>query len=132
MPEKTHTKRKKRSSQRDKMHELSIAQNVLEIISEQCIKSGHTKIDSVNLRIGRASGIMPDALFFAFNAIKTDSLAAEALLNIEEVPVTGLCNDCSHSFIVQEEYILNCPVCKGSSFQITSGRELDIIDMEVS
>ena len=132
MPEKTHTKRKKRSSQRVKMHELSFAQNVIEIISVQCTNSGHKKIDSVNLRIGRASGIMPEALIFAFNAIKPDSLARDALLHIEEVPVAGLCNDCSSSFIVQEEYILNCPVCKGSSFQITSGRELDIIDMEVS
>lgn len=114
------------------MHELSIAQNVLDIVSAQCIKSGHTNIDSVNLRIGRASGIMPDALIFAFNAIKPDSIARDAVLNIEEVPVTGLCNDCSSSFIVEVEYILYCPVCKGSSFQITSGRELDIIDMEVS
>lgn len=132
MPEKRHTKRKRRSSQRDKMHELSIAQNVLEIISEQCIKSGHATIDSVNLRIGRASGIMPDALIFAFDAIKPDSIARDALLNIEEVPVTGRCNDCSSSFIVQEEYILCCPICRGSSFRITAGRELDIIDMEVS
>jgi len=114
------------------MHELSIAQNVLDIVSEQCARSGHAKIDSVNLRIGRASGIMPDALIFAFDAIKSDSIAQDAVLNIEEIPVTGLCNDCSHGFIVQEEYILSCPACKGSSFQIRSGRELDIIDMEVS
>lgn len=114
------------------MHELSIAQNVLEIVFEQCSKSGYTKIDSINLRIGRASGIMPDALLFAFTAIKSDSIARDAALNIEVVPVAGLCKDCSAGFIVEEEYILNCPVCKGSSFQITSGRELDIIDMEVS
>jgi Zn finger protein HypA/HybF involved in hydrogenase expression len=53
-------------------------------------------------------------------------------MNIEEIPVSGLCNDCAKSFIVQEEYILYCPLCNGSSFQITAGRELDIIDMEVS
>lgn len=114
------------------MHELSIAQNVLDIVSDQCARSGYARIDSVNLRIGRASGIMPDALIFAFDAIKSDSIARGALLNIEVVPVTGLCSDCSSSFIVEEEYILNCPVCNGSSFQITSGREMDIIDMEVS
>ena len=114
------------------MHELSIAQNVLEIVSEQCIRSGYEKIDSVNLRIGRASGIMPDALIFAFNAIKPESIARDAVMNIEEVPVTGLCNECSSIFVVEEEYILNCPVCKGSSFQIRSGREMDIVDMEVS
>ncbi len=114
------------------MHELSIAQNVLEIVSEQCNKSGYNKIDSINLRIGRASGIMPDALIFAFDVIKHDTIARDALLNIEEVPVTGLCKDCSSRFVVEEEYILNCPVCKGQSFQIISGREMDVIDMEVS
>ena len=114
------------------MHELSIAQNVLDIVSEQCTRSGYTRIDSVNLRIGRASGIMPDALIFAFNAIKSESIAGAAEIHIEEVPVAGQCNDCSSRFVVEEEYILNCPVCKGSSFQIMSGRELDIVDMEVS
>lgn len=114
------------------MHELSIAQNVLEIVTEQCARDGYSKIDSVNLKIGRASGIMPDALIFAFDAIKSDSIANDAVMHIEEVPVTGLCNDCSSSFVVQEEYILNCPVCGSSSFKIMSGREMDIIDMEVS
>ncbi len=114
------------------MHELSIAQNLLDIVSEQCIKSGHKKIDSVNLRIGRASGILPDALIFAFDAIKSDSIAQDAMLNIEEVPVTGSCSECRRSFSVQGEFVLNCPLCMGNSFQITSGRELDIIDMEVS
>ena len=115
------------------MHELSVAQSILDIISEQCGKSGHARIDSVNIRIGRASGVMPDALLFAFDAIKADTaMARDALLQIEEVPVTGLCRDCGSSFIVEEEYILCCPKCKGSSFLITAGREMDIVDMEVS
>jgi len=114
------------------MHELSIAQNLLDIVSEQCLKKGFTEIESVNIRIGKASGIMPDALTFAFNAIKTDTIANKATLNVLEVPVTGVCSNCKLEFIVEEEYILSCPLCESSSFVITSGRELDIIDMEVS
>jgi len=114
------------------MHELSIAQNILEIISEQCTKSGYSRIETVNLRIGRASGIMSDALLFAFDAIKSDSIAQGALLHIEEVPVSGRCSDCRSDFIVKEEYILSCPLCGGSSFSMFAGREMDIIDMEVS
>jgi len=114
------------------MHEVSIALNLIEIITDQCIKSGCSRIESVNLRIGRASGIMPDALVFAFEAIKNESIAAAAVLNIEEVPVTGKCAVCDAVFIVEEEYVLACPVCNGSDFKITAGRELDIIDMEVS
>jgi hydrogenase nickel incorporation protein HypA/HybF len=114
------------------MHELSIAQNLLDIVSAQCLKNGFKVIESVNIKIGKASGIMPDALSFAFDAIKTDTIAHNASLNIAEVPVSAFCKDCNSAFIVEEEYVLFCPSCKGSSFVMTAGRELDIVDMEVS
>ncbi len=114
------------------MHEVSIALSLLDIISQECRKSGSDNVDVVNLRIGKASGIMPDALIFAFDAIKGDSVARNARLTIEEVPVTGHCGECGDRFTVKEEYVLCCPRCGGSSFEIVAGRELDIIDMEVS
>jgi hydrogenase nickel incorporation protein HypA/HybF len=114
------------------MHEVSIALSLLDIVSEECRKSGSGNVDVINLKIGRASGIMPDALIFAFEAIKGDSIAKNARLNIEEVPVTGHCRECGDRFTVEEEYVLCCPRCGGGSFEIVAGRELDIIDMEVS
>ncbi|MHB8882408.1 MAG: hydrogenase maturation nickel metallochaperone HypA [Thermodesulfovibrionales bacterium] len=114
------------------MHEVSIALNLIDIVTGQCKKEGYERIDSVRIRIGRASGIMPDALLFAFDAIKPDSIARNAVLEIEEVPLTGHCNACDRTFIAEEEYVLSCPLCSGSSFVITAGRELDILDMEVS
>lgn len=114
------------------MHEVSIALNLLDIITAQCRKEGYSRIDAVRIKIGRASGIMPDALAFAFGAIKGESIAETALLEIQEVPLTGSCRDCSAVFTTEAEYILECPSCKSASFSITAGRELDIIDMEVS
>lgn len=114
------------------MHEVSIAVNLIEIVSDQCVKNGCSTIAFVNIKIGRASGIMPDALLFAFDAVKEGSIAGNAVLNIEEVPVSGYCSDCNSNFTVEEEYVVSCPVCGGSSFRITAGREMDIIDMEVS
>lgn len=114
------------------MHEASIAASLLEIVSEQCRKSGCSRIETIHLKIGRASGIMTDALIFAFDAMKEGSLAEEAVLQIEEVPVSGHCNGCNSTFTTEQEYILSCPCCGGSSFRMTSGREMDVIDMEVS
>ncbi len=114
------------------MHEVSITTGLLEMLSEQCRRSGYRKIESVNVRIGRASGIMPDALIFAFDAIKTDSVAHDAVLHIEEVAVGGRCGGCGSDFTVEEEYVLQCPCCGGSSFEVTAGREMDVVDMEVS
>ncbi len=113
------------------MHEASIAVNLIEIVSDQCRKGGYNRIESINLKIGRASGIMTDALVFAFDAMKVDSIAKEAVLQIEEVPVAGLCKDCNRTFVSEQEYVLSCPLCGGASFLITSGRELDVVEMEV-
>ncbi len=114
------------------MHEVSIALNLLDIVTEECRKNGGSTVDSINLRIGRASGIMTDALLFAFDAVKTGTAAETARLNVEEVPVSGHCRECGNDFEVAEEYVLSCPGCGGASFEITGGREMDIIDMEVT
>lgn len=132
MPERKLTRRREKSFPKDRMHEVSIALNILEIISDHCIRNGYSKIQEVNIRIGRASGIMPDALIFAFDAVKGDSIAADALLNIEEVPVSGVCRDCNKRFAVDKEYVLCCPLCQGKAFSITGGREMDVVDLEVS
>jgi hydrogenase nickel incorporation protein HypA/HybF len=115
------------------MHEVSIALSLLDIVSGECRKGGYIKVESIRLKIGRASGVMPDALVFAFDVVKGDSAASSsATLSIEEIPVGGHCKECNKTFTVEEEYVINCPLCGGSSFQITDGRELDIVDMEVS
>ena len=114
------------------MHEVSIALSLIDIITAQCRREGYGRIEAVRVRIGRASGIMPDALAFAFDAIKGDSMASGAVMEIEEVSLTGRCRDCGVEFTSDEEYVLACPACGGASFVMTGGRELDIIDMEVS
>jgi len=113
------------------MHEASIALSMLEIAVDNCRKAGYNRIESIRLKIGRASGIMIDALLFAFNAVKADTIAAEASVIIDEVPVSGLCC-CGKDFVTEEKYILCCPECSNTSFNIKTGRELEIIDMEVS
>jgi len=132
MPVKRLTKKRRSGFPKKRMHEVSIALDLIRIVTEQCEKSGYEKIDAVNLKIGRASGIMPDALFFAFEAVKDGTPAAGATLHIEEVPVSGHCKECGGNFIVEEKFILNCPFCSSNEFTVTGGRELDIVDMEVS
>jgi hydrogenase nickel incorporation protein HypA/HybF len=113
------------------MHEASIALSVLEIAVDNCRKAGYNRIESIRLKIGRASGIMIDALLFAFNAVKAGTIAAEASVIIDEIPVSGLCSSCGKDFVTEEKYVLCCPECSSTSFNIKTGRELEIIDMEV-
>lgn len=114
------------------MHEASIILNVLDIAEQHCSKNGFEKIDSIKLKIGKASGVMLDALYFAFKAARIDTPASGAVLDIMEIPVGGHCNACKKGFSVEERYVFACPLCGSGDFVVTNGRELDIVELEVS
>ena len=114
------------------MHEVSIAVSLLDLISTHCERGGYRSVQSVRLRIGRASGVLADALLFAFDVIKADTAARDAVLVIDSVSLGGICGECSSPFEVDEPYVLECPLCGSSSFKIEKGYELEIIEMEVN
>ena len=112
------------------MHELSIALSVLDIVRTAAADSGLASVTVVRLRIGRASGVQPDSLRFAFDCSKEGTVAEAAVLEIEEVPIGGRCDVCDHDFTSREPYVLACPLCGETSFQVTTGDELHVLDLE--
>jgi hydrogenase nickel incorporation protein HypA/HybF len=115
------------------MHEASLALSILDIVQTKCREEGCRSVDSINVRIGKAAGVMPDSLVFAFDAAKDNTVAKNAHLVIESVPVGGVCNDCKKDFSVDDaQYVFACPLCGSASFEITSGREMEIVDMEIN
>jgi hydrogenase nickel incorporation protein HypA/HybF len=114
------------------MHEVTIVQGLLDIVSENCKKGGYKAVESIKVKIGRASGIMPDAFIFAFESMKAGSVAEKATLTIDEVPITGFCDVCDENFTVEDTYVISCPKCGSLSFRLETGRELNIDEMEVT
>lgn len=114
------------------MHEASIALSLLETVSDLCLKEGYNSIERVRLKVGKAAGILPDALHFAFDIAKKDTIAREAQLVVEFIPIGGFCKDCGAEFDSEERYIYCCPACNSPAIKITRGNELQIIDMEVN
>ena len=114
------------------MHEASIALSIINIAEEHCKKAGFSKIQSIGVKIGSASGVLPSALLFAFDVAKDGSRANDASLVIEEVPLGGDCRSCKRGFTAEGPFVLECPLCGGSNFTISTGRELDLTDIEVA
>jgi len=115
------------------MHETALALSILDIVVEKCREAGGRTVDSVRVRIGKAAGVLPDALVFAFDASKATTVAENAQLVIEPVPVGGVCKDCKKEFSVDNvQYIFSCPLCGSKAFEITTGREMEIVDMEIN
>ena len=67
------------------MHELSIAQSIVEIV-QQHLPSGQIQgVKSVKMKVGHQTGIVPDSLEFCFGAIAEGTVVQGARLEIENV-----------------------------------------------
>ena len=112
------------------MHELSIAQSVLGIIEQESAPYKNARVISVKLRIGRLSGIVPDALRFAFEVITKGGIAEGASLIIEEVPIAIKCHECNKVFNSEDPFMI-CPQCEGFDVEMISGREMEVRELEI-
>lgn len=106
-------------------------QSILEVALEKASASAVQHIYSLRLRVGSLTGVVPEALEFAFQALRQDTLAAEAQLEIETVPVTCWCQSCQIEF-QPEDYLHDCPQCRQPTAEIRHGLELELVSMETS
>lgn len=112
------------------MHEMGIAQNILDIAVVAAQKEGASRITRIDLIAGELRGIEPMQLTFCFDIVAKDTLAGGAYLNIETVPVRGHCNDCQADFQI-EDYVYVCPKCGSAKIEVTGGTELRLKDIEI-
>ena len=113
------------------MHELAIAQSIIDAVEEKAATCNATRIKSVRLRIGEASGIIPDSLTFSFEMLASfDPVLDGARLLIDEVPHRARCRYCNNVFEVAH-FITQCPACQTWDTEVVSGDELQILEMEI-
>ncbi len=67
------------------MHELSIAQNIVDIVQQHLPETRGGEVQSVKVRVGRLSGVIPESLEFCFSVIVGDTVLRGAELAIELV-----------------------------------------------
>lgn len=113
------------------MHEMSITVNVINIVTEQMEKNNASRLNTLRVRVGQLTSVEPDALRFCFEACIKDTPLEGAVLEIEEVSLMGRCGSCKRNFRMEDYFISTCPHCGGTAEDIISGRELDIVSMEV-
>lgn len=113
------------------MHELSIMEQTLAIALENAHAQGANKIHQFKMKIGAMSGVVPEALKFAFDVVTSGTIAQNARLEIETVPVSCYCPDCDLEFQPADLFYA-CPQCNKLSSQILSGREIELTSLEVS
>ncbi|MGD9162390.1 MAG: hydrogenase maturation nickel metallochaperone HypA [Desulfobacteraceae bacterium] len=112
------------------MHEMSIVQNLVAIVEEEMVKNNASRLISIRVKIGEMSGIVPEALSTCFEIFTAKSDLKGAVLKIEIAPLIGCCRKCEEKFKIIE-YDFSCPECDSIDIDIISGREMNIVELEV-
>ena len=105
--------------------------DTLELAAQSARASGAARIHTVRLRVGEMSGVMPEALRFAFEVVRQGTMAAEATLDVETIPMKWWCLQCEQEFDGDPPWS-ECPKCGQVSGEARAGLELELASLEVS
>jgi len=112
------------------MHEMSIAQSLLEIVEDTLKENPHSKLKKVVVKVGELVAVVPDSLQFCYQALTADTPLEGSELVIELIPVAASCQDCRKEFKVDSFFFI-CPHCESTNVKILSGQELRVSELEV-
>jgi hydrogenase nickel incorporation protein HypA/HybF len=112
------------------MHEVALMQQTLEIAFEHAAQHRAQGICRLALRVGNLSGVVPDALSFAFDVLSRGTIAEGAKLEMESVPVICFCPACEQEF-APPDLFYECPRCHQLSTQVRRGQELELAYLEM-
>jgi hydrogenase nickel incorporation protein HypA/HybF len=112
------------------MHEMGIANSVLEAVRTEMGLHPGTYPCKVGVRIGEMAAIDQDALRFCFEAIVLETDLESVELAIEFCPRRHRCQICGHDFVVRD-YDSRCPQCASLETTCISGDELELAYLEV-
>lgn len=112
------------------MHELSVAHAIVTTVVE-ALPTRDTRVSEVRVRIGALSGVVPEALQFAYEVAADGTALADTVLVIERVPVTLHCSACVRDTTLDGITGFTCSHCGQPTADIIAGKELDVAQIVI-
>jgi hydrogenase nickel incorporation protein HypA/HybF len=113
------------------VHEIAVALSILDGVQASASEQGVERVSAVHLRVGALSGVVRDALLFAWEVAAAGTIAAGSRLCIEEIPLVVYCERCADERAPVPGSGMLCPDCGTPAPRIVRGREMELVAMEV-
>ncbi|MBF0385078.1 MAG: hydrogenase maturation nickel metallochaperone HypA [Candidatus Omnitrophica bacterium] len=102
------------------MHELSIAEALVEEALKAAEENGLFTVEEVEIEVGALKLIVPELIQDAFRQMVAGTIAEGAVLKINEIPGMGSCRNCKNDFELKiNDY--RCPICNQAEIKVTRG-----------
>ncbi|TSJ53714.1 hydrogenase maturation nickel metallochaperone HypA [Atlantibacter subterranea] len=112
------------------MHELSLAQGVIQLLEDQAATGHFQRITHVWLDVGALACVELSSLQFGLEVARRGTVASEAQFHIDIAPAKGWCFACDSAFSA-EQHASPCPHCGSWEIQIDKGNAMRVREMEV-
>ncbi len=112
------------------MHELSIAQALIDQVGAAAKAQGATRVLSIRVVVGALSGVDPEALRMVFPLASEETLLAGSALEVESVAASVRCKACGDVSVPDAPFVY-CAACGSHEVEIEAGRELYIRSAEI-
>jgi len=112
------------------MHEYSLCQSLLNQVLETAQRHKAQAVKSIDVQLRPLSGVSAEQLSSAFLTARSDTVAAQANLHIEELPLQFRCCDCNAEYNGATAQ-LECPNCDSVNTQLLSADGLLITNVEL-
>ncbi|HUS85813.1 MAG TPA: hydrogenase maturation nickel metallochaperone HypA [Bacteroidales bacterium] len=107
------------------MHEMSIAQNIIDIAASEAKKAGVRNVLELELEIGKLAGVEYESLEFALGILAPGSVIDGCNLVIHKPDGQAVCCDCGFRFFT-DSHISTCPECNSYYCSVDCGKELKV------
>jgi hydrogenase nickel incorporation protein HypA/HybF len=109
------------------MHELALTQSIVDQVAQ---RMEGRRVSSVQLEIGKLSGVVPDSVRFCFDLVTSGTALEGSSLVIGEPDGRAHCERCGEDFSLLDLFLL-CP-CGSADVRVISGTELLIKSVKVA
>ena len=113
------------------MHELSVCQAMLKQVAAIAAENRSHAVTRITLRIGPLSGVDARLLQHAFPVACAGTVARDAELVIESLPIRVMCRQCGSETDAQVNKLV-CAACGDYHTQLVSGDELLLASVELN
>jgi hydrogenase nickel incorporation protein HypA/HybF len=112
------------------MHEVALAQGIVDLVAERAEIDGFKRVLKVRVAVGSLSTVMPEALQFGFESAARGTVVEGAALEIDEIEGEAYCTDCEKRFFTKSR-LASCPACQSARCMVTGGDALRVSELEV-
>ncbi len=108
-----------------KMHELSLAENIVEIANKALAEHHKTCVNEIILDIGCLTCVEPEALRSALDIYSSQDNWKKVSYVFNEIKGRGKCKNCGNQFDMNDFFTV-CDKCHGMNIEIIKGKEFKI------